>query len=110
MVLTLPRPISLAFGWQQIRERLSGADSIPLIYWFKECENDLETMQNLQHDTNDPNDASQDNDHVAEMVRYACMSRPWSRAAEKKKPKLEELFKTPTIDQMWAERERLMKN
>lgn len=97
-------------GWQQIRERLSGADSIPLIYWFKECENDLETMQNLQHDTNDPNDASQDNDHVAEMVRYACMSRPWSRAAEKKKPKLEELFKTPTIDQMWAERERLMKN
>ena len=91
-------------GAAQVRERLVGASQRPLSYWFKELEDDLETIGNLQHDPNNPNDCAQGNDHVYEMHRYACMSRPWPKDAPKKEQKIEEIFKPPSIDQMWAER------
>lgn len=54
-----------------------------MLYAAHECEDFWRTMPTLQHDEKDPEDLDTDGeDHVADEVRYACMSRPW-------KPKLE---------------------
>lgn len=87
-------------GWQQIRERLLGFSEIPCIYWFQQCEDALDTMVNLQHDPNNPNDCKGD-DHFADMVRYACMSRPYERDKPAENKTLDELFTKPTIDELW---------
>lgn len=97
-------------GWQQVRERLVGANNTPLLYWFHECENALETMITLQHDPRDPNDCSPGDDHFADMVRYACMSRPWARTKPPSEIPFEQKFTPPSIDDLWAEREALMRS
>lgn len=92
-------------GWQQIRERLVGKNGIPAIFWFEECLDELETMMNLQHDLNDPNDCTQADDHYAESIRYLCMSRPYVVTKPLKALTLEEQFKPPNIDQLWELKE-----
>lgn len=70
-------------GWEQIRQRLAGQDGVPMLYAAHECEDFWRTMPTLQHDEKNPEDLDSDGeDHVADEVRYACMSRPW-------KPKLQ---------------------
>lgn len=88
-------------GAMQLRERLVGKNDRPLIYWFKEQANEVETIMNLQHDLNDPNDCTQSQDHVYEQVRYVCMSRPFSRAKPPEAKTIEEKFKPPTINELW---------
>lgn len=93
-------------GWNQIRERATGRNEIPMIYFFSECEDALERVMSLQHDTNDPNDCMEGDDHDADEIRYMCMSRPWHRDKPKSLEPLEKRFKPPTIDELWALRER----
>jgi hypothetical protein len=50
-------------GHVQMRERLVGKNDKPMIYWFEQFEDILETIMNLQHDLNDPNDCTQHDDH-----------------------------------------------
>lgn len=70
-------------GWEQVRQRIAGENGVPMLYAAHECEDFWRTMPTLQHDEKDPEDLDTDGeDHVADEVRYACMSRPW-------KPKLE---------------------
>lgn len=95
-------------GWNQVRERLVGRGDVPRIFWFDECEGDLESMQNLQHDINDPNDCSEGDDHDADKVRYICMDRPWAKDAPPKEIPLASKFKPPSIDDLWAMREELL--
>lgn len=77
-------------GWEQVRQRLVGdltdvevegqivSKRIPMLYAAHECEDFWRTMPTLQHDEKDPEDLDTDGeDHVADEVRYACMSRPW---------------------------------
>lgn len=93
-------------GAAQVRERLVGRNEKPMIYFFEEMEDELETMMNLQHDLHNPNECTQFNDHFYEMVRYACMSRPFETEAPPSTKTLEERFaKKPTIDELWALRE-----
>lgn len=69
-------------GWEAMRQRLEGQDGVPMLYVAHECEDFWRTVPTLQHDDDNPEDLDTDGeDHVADEVRYACMSRPW-------KPKL----------------------
>jgi len=96
-------------GHAQFRERLVGRDEQPRIYWFEECEEDLETIMNLQHDLHNPNDCTEADDHVYEQTRYMCMARPWETSAPTSSKPIEEVFKAPTIDEVWARREQQRK-
>lgn len=67
-------------GWDQVRSRFNGDDR-PMMYVFDTCTDFVRTMPALQHDETRPEDIDTDGeDHVADEVRYACMSRPWTRA------------------------------
>ena len=49
-----------------------------MLYAALECEDFWRTMPTLQHDEKDIEDLDTDGeDHIADEVRYACMSRPW---------------------------------
>ncbi len=95
-------------GWMQLRERLVGKADKPLIYWFEHISDELDTIANLQHDLNDPEDCSAGEDHFADMTRYACMSRPWVADKPASEKTLEEKFRAPTLAELWEERERLL--
>ena len=70
-------------GWEQVRQRIVGEDGKPMLYAAYECEDFWRTMPTLQHCEKNPEDLDTDGeDHIADEVRYGCMSRPW-------KPKLE---------------------
>ena len=88
-------------GHIQMRERLVGKEGKPMIYWFEQFEDILETIMNLQHDLNDPNDCTENDDHNAEMTRYMCMARPWVVDQPKSEIPLEQKFRMPTMDELW---------
>lgn len=99
-------------GWQQLQERIVGKNDQPMIGWFEDgsgCEAAFEAIRNLQHDVmGDVNDTAPGDDHDADMTRYETMARPWSESKPSPAKTLEEKFPTPSIDELWAERERLM--
>ena len=73
-------------GWQQVRHRLNGEGGIPLLYFLETCDDTTRTLPVLQHATlasrNEDLD-SEGEDHAADELRYACMSRPWVLKAAK---------------------------
>jgi hypothetical protein len=66
-------------GWDQVRARLVGdADGRPMMVFFSTCRDTIRTLPALQHDAARPEDVdTAGEDHAADDVRYACMSRPW---------------------------------
>jgi hypothetical protein len=74
-------------GWDQMRGRLDGdEDGLPMLVVFSTCVDTIRTVPALQHDSLKPEDLDSDmEDHPADDIRYACMSRPWIR----KKPEVE---------------------
>ena len=66
-------------GWDQLRARLKGdGDGRPLIYFFSTCRDIIRTLPLLQHDPHNNEDVATDgDDHAADSVRYACLSRPY---------------------------------
>jgi hypothetical protein len=65
-------------GWTQINNRLIGIDGQPMIYFFNTCVDTIRTLPGMQHDKNKIEDIDTDGeDHIADEIRYACMSRPW---------------------------------
>lgn len=72
-------------GWDQMRSRMKGEESIPMIYTFKTCYDSIRTIPSLQHDQNKAEDLDTNaEDHAADEWRYACMSRPWVKTSEPK--------------------------
>lgn len=94
-------------GWQQCRERFVGNSGLPALYFFKTCEREFETLLSLQHHKHDPNDCEEGDDHFADMVRYACMSRPWAKSKITKEDAWKK-YSSPTIDELWQERDQLL--
>ena len=93
-------------GWEQLRQRLTGEDGLPMIYAFSSCADSIRTIAALQHSDTKPEDLdSNGEDHAADEWRYAVMSRPW-QAATPVKP---EELRMPTFDELrdMAARERL---
>lgn len=78
-------------GWDQVRGRLTGDDDgRAMLVFFDTCIHTIRTIPALQHDETRPEDLDTSaEDHAADMVRYACMSRPWIRKApEAERPKI----------------------
>ena len=65
-------------GWMQVHYRLSMDEKgYPMLYVFKNCRAFIRTLPLLQYDKTNPEDVDTDGeDHVADEVRYFCMSRP----------------------------------
>lgn len=71
-------------GWDQMRARLKGVDGVPSMYFFNTCTDSIRTIPALQHDEARPEDLDTTaEDHAADEVRYAVMSRPWTREKPK---------------------------
>lgn len=65
-------------GWEQLRQRLVGENGVPMIYFADSCEDTIRTLPVLQHDDKNTEDLDTDGeDHAADEIRYAVMSRPW---------------------------------
>lgn len=72
-------------GWQQLRGRLTGEDDVPMLYVTADCRDTIRTLPTLQHDPHRVEDIDTDNeDHAADEIRYACMARPWSTVKQPK--------------------------
>ena len=65
-------------GWMQVHYRLAFDDNgYPMMYIFRNCQAFIRTIPILQYDDYRPEDLDTDGeDHVADEVRYFCMSRP----------------------------------
>ena len=67
-------------GWVQLNDRLIGLDGRPMIYFFNTCVDTIRTLPAMQHDKHKIEDIDTDGeDHIADEIRYGCMSRPWVR-------------------------------
>ena len=65
-------------GWMQVHYRLQfDANGYARMYVFDVCKAFIRTMPDLVYDEHKPEDLDTDGeDHVADEVRYMCMSRP----------------------------------
>ena len=65
-------------GWMQVHYRLAfDKNGYPMMYVFNTCKAFIRTMPILQYDPHKPEDLdTTGEDHVADEVRYFCMSRP----------------------------------
>jgi len=71
-------------GWDMVRARIIGEEDHPMFVNFSTCTELTRTLPILQHDPDRPEDLdTKQEDHAADELRYACMSRPW---VPKKKP------------------------
>lgn len=93
-------------GWQQVRNRLRGRDDFPgLLIFGNSCKDLIRTLPALQHDQDKPEDLDTDaEDHAADTLRYACMSRPYSLPVEKAQPIRG--IKEMTMDELWEAHEQ----
>ena len=65
-------------GWMQVHYRFAfDENGFPMMYVFSNCKAFIRTIPLLQYDEHKPEDLDTDGeDHVADEVRYFCMSRP----------------------------------
>ena len=65
-------------GWMQVHYRFAfDENGLPMMYIFSNCKAFIRTIPSLQYDEHKPEDLDTDGeDHVADEVRYFCMSRP----------------------------------
>ncbi len=86
-------------GWDQVRERLDGdEDGKPMMVLFETCVDSIRTLPALQHDELRPEDVDTDSeDHAADEIRYACMSRPYTRPSKKPAAKSRADYGTRTV-------------
>jgi len=99
--------IGHAVGWDQVRARFEGDDR-PMMYVFDTCTDFIRTMPALQHDEKKPEDLdTTGEDHVADEVRYACMSRPWVKPLPvKPEDAVKVASRAPTFNQMLESNKR----
>lgn len=65
-------------GAEQFRQRLTGFEGVPMLYFADCCEDSIRTIPVLQHDEHDPEDVdTESEDHAYDETRYAVMARPW---------------------------------
>jgi hypothetical protein len=98
-------------GWQQLRQRLVGANGEPMIYFDETCEASIEQLPTIQHDEGDPEDIDTDaEEHALDEIRYAGMSRPWQpRTAPNSAESLRTGRPAPTIMELLERTKSSMK-
>ena len=67
-------------GWMQVHYRLAfDENGVPMMYVFENCKAFIRTMPQMMYSETRPEDLDTElEDHVADEVRYMCMSRPIS--------------------------------
>ena len=101
-----PADNSRVAGWESLRSRLVGENGKPMIYFFNNCINAIRTLPTLQHDKAKVEDIdTESDDHIADVIRYACMSRPYLKVVPKKTTDLADADNL-TLDQLFALEER----
>lgn len=88
-------------GWDAVRQRLDGdEDGNPRLFFFETCRDSIRTIPTLQHDSDRPEDLDSDGeDHAADELRYACLSRPWvSVRSETRAPQRRKMFDAMPMD------------
>jgi hypothetical protein len=89
-------------GWDELRQRLVGVEDRPMLYVFSTCRDLIRTLPSLQHDNNRPEDVDTDGeDHIADEVRYACLSRPWTRGKPVSAPQHDRWQKNKKDEDSW---------
>lgn len=101
-------------GWLKMRDYLRGDKNeegieIPKVYCFASCIHSIEVIATIQYSQKDANDIEEVNDHIPDEWRYALMSRAEASEKPPAAKSLAEKFKNPTLDELWAKRERMMK-
>lgn len=68
-------------GWDQLRSRLAdNEEGRPMLYFFRNCRDTIRTLPLMISDEKKPEDINTTlEDHAADSLRYACMSRPYIR-------------------------------
>lgn len=85
--ICIPADNTRIAGWDQVRQRLIGIDARPMIYIDRSCVNLIRELGLAQHDQKKIEDVdTAGDDHAIDALRYGCMSRPWVRQPEVKKP------------------------
>ena len=91
-------------GWDQVRSRLIGeGEYSPMLVVFSNCIDTIRTLPVMQHDKDRVEDIdTTQEDHAADEIRYACMSRPYVRSQEHlQEPKF---WGQQTLNDLWGER------
>lgn len=92
-------------GWNQVNDRLIGIDDRPMIYFFDTCIDTIRTVPAQQHDKHKIEDIdTEGEDHAADEIRYACMSRPWIRPKPEtptQRDRWEKAFSSDDADDDW---------
>lgn len=93
-------------GYLEVRGRIAGDVEGAMLYVTKNCHTGFwRTMPDIVMDETHTEDIDTDQeDHCADDVRYACMSRPWAKVIEKKKPKIDfwdRAFARNTVESNW---------
>lgn len=72
-------------GWMQVRRRLRfDEEGRPMLYIFSTCKNTVRTLPLLQYSPHDAEDLdTTGEDHIADALRYFCMSMPLAPARER---------------------------
>lgn len=94
-------------GWDQVRSRMIGDDDgRPMLVVFETCRDTIRTVPVLQHDRDHPEDLDTEaEDHPADDVRYACMSRPWTKppkSTDAPRPMMVGPGNRATLNDAWA--------
>lgn len=99
-------------GWDQVRSRLRGEkldpaqnEEQPMLVFFNTCVHTIRTVPFLQHDDGKPEDLdTQGEDHCADALRYACMSRPYhNKSRVEQFGPLNENVMNVSLDVLWNE-------
>lgn len=98
-VLFVPGDHERIAGWMQVHYRFQFDDEgYPRMYIFSNCKGFIRTIPGLMYSETKPEDLDTDGeDHIADEVRYLCMSRPIKPFVEKKP---ETLFTSDPLDQL----------
>lgn len=94
-------------GWMQVHYRLAFDDNgFPMMYVFNNCKAFIRTIPALQYDDHKVEDLDTDGeDHVADEVRYFCMSRPIKAPSY---TKADEYYKSPLYTALDIKKEELI--
>lgn len=89
-------------GWDQVRSRLRGDGEKPALFIFDVCRDLIRTLPALQHDASRAEDVDTDGeDHAADELRYACMSRPYTPAANVVRPAPDRWAQSKGTEKSW---------
>lgn len=90
-------------GYVQVRQRISGDEDGPMLYATKNCHDGFwRTMPDIIMDDKHTEDVdTEQEDHVYDDVRYACMSRPWLSVVKKKEKRVKDWFREKEEVDSW---------